>query len=960
MIVQVVNNKRILPSSRWSSIRYGLVFLTWAVITWSYYIFSHRVHHHHFQGFDHHNGTHPGKNNNNDSNSNSKNHTYPDDSNSNSTSSNNSNDNHHHHDNEHGRKGSFEKIHDEEDKFFLYGLALPLTLLTVAGLIWNNRKNHHQNPKHRHQHQHHRNISETAGGGQVSVGKWTLIWFVLPLFLVMLDGAWGHGAMGGGNDNHNGGWGDRYVRVCMSLMSPSGYAAAWSLSLFLIPVTRHSPVLDWLRVTPAEALAFHRVSGWVGFWNSVLHGFLHLRHLMDVLNPERVRTRTEQLKMLLIPESWECVGTQDPFSVFVSVFFGRTSPGGEEDDGGDDDDPFGEDEARKQRCWLALVNATGAISVFAYALLALTSLPVVRRYSYRLFYLVHIPAAWTMLLTAIWHYPTCALILIPNILYYVSLNIPTYIHANNNNNNNSPLVLARKIEGGSLELVFAVDPNEHGRHENRFVRLSHPDVSLLSHPFSVFSGPDLVVIGGGNHHETNDGGGIRNTRSILLRSTGAFTENMTKILFPDPPPSTTTATTNNGDGDEEDGDGRPTGLDEALLPPRSCSSWRQQQRWPYGKLRFDSYYAGSYDWVDRSMDSHDVLLLVAGGVGIVPFLEFLPALRKRLDNDDVDTTTTANAGTTTTDGYIPVAGASADGDEDGDDDDHDAVVAGPRRIHLHWYCREVGLAIHVWRTYLGPHARAWQREGRLSIHLHLTSANENDGPNDISELFSGSGTGTGVVETIACHNPAAVAVAARDVPFAQAGTWYGRFLLPGGIMAVGTVLHWWWYKSVTLSETYRYDNLIIRSHAIGFAVLLALWGSVLADRLRRAGGSGREGRALVPGEEEEEHAAATATKTTVFLGEDGATDGSTEDDDDSEDTLSSPTQTPLPLSLLSVSAGRPPLETVIGPVLGAARPGVFTCGPRGLMEGIETAVRTADRNSGSGSTASFYREDSEL
>ena len=358
------------------ALRFGLVFVTWGVITWSYFSFSHFVHHHHFS-FGNHTTNH------------TANHSaFPD---------HNQTGHGHNESMQHGKGGPFDRFHEEEDDCFLYGMALPLLLLTLAALIWNPSSSSSNYTKNKTSLIHQSTQEqEKNSAGEVNVTKWTLIWFVMPLFLIMLEGARGHHVFAS-HDSH--GW-NLYVRICMSLMSVSGYAATWSLAFFLIPVTKHSPILDWLRVTPVQALAFHRISGWVGFWNSVLHGFLHLRHLMDVLNPHHVRPWQKQLQILLIPSSWECLATQNPVQgIFV---FGTPKQL---------DDPVAD-----RQCWLALVNATGMISCLAYLALALTSLQV-RRYSYRLFYRVHIPAAWIMLLNAIWHYPTCILILIPNIMY---------------------------------------------------------------------------------------------------------------------------------------------------------------------------------------------------------------------------------------------------------------------------------------------------------------------------------------------------------------------------------------------------------------------------------------------------------------------------------------------------------------------------------------------------------------
>ena len=574
-----------LNKDPWSILRFGLVFLVWAVVTWNYYSFSHSIHNHHFRP-QHTDSGHGSSS----ADGNGKNHSNPldlQDGNRNGTQDDHGHD---HDENRHGR-GAFE-FDLQNPRPFLYGLALPIVMLTLLSLLWNpsTSPNDTKNKKN----------LVVSSRGEVNVKKWTFIWFLLPLLLVMFDGALGsHMSRSQGQER---GWG-LYIRICMSLMSPSGYAATWALALFLIPVTKHSPILDWLRITPVQAVAFHRVAGWTSFWNSLLHGFLHLRHLMDVLNPGHLRPWYQQLKILLIPCSWECISTQNPWH----VFWGRQ----DSLNGGSSEDV--------NRCWLALVNATGMISVLAFVLLAVTSLPRVRRYSYALFYRVHIPAGWTMLIMAIWHYPTCVLVLVPNIMYYISFNIPVYMAETmktyeDTKKHSSSLVEARLIEGGSIELVFEASAKEQDRYESRFAKLYIPSVSPLFHPFSVFSRQDLR--GPNNEYSSSDENGESPsaTLSILLRPTGPFTKGLTKELFIN----------------RICNDAATTSLDELTESLVSQSSSTPLLSSP--KIQCDSFYAGSFGWIESALHSHDEILLVAGGVGIVPFLNLLPLLQRSIQN----------------------------------------------------------------------------------------------------------------------------------------------------------------------------------------------------------------------------------------------------------------------------------------------------------------------------------------
>ena len=809
----------------WATVRFRLVYVTWAIVTWNYFWFSHKIHsRHRFEHNDH--GEEHGHGESN--------------SESGGEHGGDSGEGEHGHEEHHHGRGAF-SFDLQNPGIFLYGLALPLVVLTVAGLVWNPSTS-----TKKIRSGETTSTQLTKSKGEINVKKWTLICYLAPLLLIMLDGAWGsHMTQSQGSSM---GW-NLYIRICMSLMSPSGYAATWAVALFLIPVTKHSPILDWLGVTPVQALAFHRIAGWTGFWNSVLHGFLHLRHLMDVLNPQRERAWYTQLRILLIPDSFECLATQNPWDVFWGI-----------------QDPMkGATEQEANQCWLALTNATGMISVIAFALLSITSLPQVRRYSYALFYAVHIPTAWIMLIMAIWHYPTCALLLIPNIIYYLSFNIPVYITQSvqyylNKNVANSPLVQANLIEGGSIELIFASKAEDQERHESRFAKMYCPSVSPLYHPFSIFSRQDMIQ-GSMDEDDANDiaSRSTLETFSMLLRPSGPFTTALTEELF-----------LSGRDGNLSD----PLVIDPRLSP----------------MIQMDSFYAGSFDWIKKASSSHDELLLVAGGVGIVPFLRFLPALQKRIEADTSDIK---------------------------------SDQFGPKRIHLHWYCREVGLASYVWYNYLRHHIQeSWEKspatQGRIKIHMHLTSLRADSSENStLGEEFLQTVPNKGLqIKQTFVDSIRPV----QDATYTQF-KWLG-LLLPGSLMVVSTILHWWWYKAYILSDTFRDDNLIIRSHAVVFTLVLAMVLSVAVEYylIRKAR---RQSNDYVPLQVQ-----------------------SAEINCDEETILND--------QILFLSKGRPPVEDVVADIDNATLPGVYLCGPVPLMESVEGTIRKTR------SDCAFYTENSEM
>ena len=159
-----------------------------------------------------------------------------------------------------------------KDEIFLFGFALPILLLTLATLLWNPNSKSKEDSSFAKKTILKKVLQSKRG--DVNVLKWTMIWFFVPLILIIVEGALGHPKRGLGEN----------------LKSPTGYAATWSLALFLIPVTKHSPILDWLRVTPVQALAFHRIAGWTSLCNSILHGTFELLFQMNEYNSQHTRS----------------------------------------------------------------------------------------------------------------------------------------------------------------------------------------------------------------------------------------------------------------------------------------------------------------------------------------------------------------------------------------------------------------------------------------------------------------------------------------------------------------------------------------------------------------------------------------------------------------------------------------------------------------------------------------------
>mmetsp|Transcript_346 Transcript_346/g.385 ORF Transcript_346/g.385 Transcript_346/m.385 type:complete len:576 (-) Transcript_346:335-2062(-) len=216
----------------------------------------------------------------------------------------------------------------------------------------------------------------------------------------------------------------------------------------------------------------------------------------------------------------------------------------------------------------------------------------------------HIVTGSVMLIFAILHFRFIVVYILPSLLYYFCTTSPVMIQmvAKFFLDKGCKLEQSTIIgnSNGCAEMVFpktATCSIVEGRQAAPFVRVCVPEISLLWYPFTVATTP----------HD-------RNSRlKILFRQYGYFTTSLLLRL-----------------------------KDERRPPPI---------------ILIDGYYFGP-DWVTASM-RHDEVLLVAGGIGITPFLSMIRML-------------------------------------------HDTIISLEccdhvrlRRIRLHWFCRDEGLIRHV-------------------------------------------------------------------------------------------------------------------------------------------------------------------------------------------------------------------------------------------------------------------------
>lgn len=272
-------------------------------------------------------------------------------------------------------------------------------------------------------------------------------------------------------------------------------------------------------------------------------------------------------------------------------------------------------------CLIRVINWTGTMTALALVLIVALSANWIRRRYYAFFLQSHIVLSWLFLVLLVVHLQNLVLYVLPPLLYYwacTSLTLVELIATWFSGGHKAQHCRFLEDANGCYELCMETDISRihcSTVARPRFVRILCPSISLTSHPFTVIDDNTLET-------RTVEDAQDNRTSSlrILIRPLGSFTKELAHRLNKSQPPI----------------------------------------------LLLDGLYGGE-DWVSECLLRENVLL-VAGGVGISPFLSVLPCLY----------TTVETGGTPA----LP--------------------VTVTRRVVLHWSCREHGLIRHVISNYFEP------------------------------------------------------------------------------------------------------------------------------------------------------------------------------------------------------------------------------------------------------------------
>eukprot|EP00550_Attheya_septentrionalis_P009172 CAMPEP_0198285388 /NCGR_PEP_ID=MMETSP1449-20131203/4693_1 /TAXON_ID=420275 /ORGANISM="Attheya septentrionalis, Strain CCMP2084" /LENGTH=862 /DNA_ID=CAMNT_0043982795 /DNA_START=133 /DNA_END=2718 /DNA_ORIENTATION=+ len=349
----------------------------------------------------------------------------------------------------------------------------------------------------------------------------------------------------------------------MDIGNAFGMMAMIAMSYFLVPVARHGPILAALGMNPAVAVQLHIWTGRIVILGVVLHGVLHMARWWFISG--------ENIISMLVPPKpcWTSADT--------------------------DFEPECVDSDSDCSCYDHFRNLTGFLALVALLVIGVSSIGYVRRAYYSIFYMVHIAVGPLFLLVTILHWSKMVLFLCPSMLYYAACTAPVLmerwrkyrlrnhkknglkisslkeIRAANNTGGPSSGRLARSC----VDLTFEVSQEAIQQYRcGQYVKLSVPEVSALSHPFTVNRVPADPT-----------------RMRVLFRVVGPFTSELKIRLFP-----------------------ASSTLEEHALP----------------HMQMDAFY-GTQDRLAQVL-RHDTVVFVAGGIGITPYLSLLHEIHTLFQN----------------------------------------------------------------------------------------------------------------------------------------------------------------------------------------------------------------------------------------------------------------------------------------------------------------------------------------
>lgn len=646
----------------------------------------------------------------------------------------------------------------------------------------------------------------------------------------------------------------------MEIANAGGQTAMIALSFFLVPVSRHSVLLDLMGWSPEKAIRMHIWSGRICILGVLFHGLGHMLRWW-IMN--------ERVLYMLFPEMgcWKY----------------------------HNEDYKTRSNCSDCSCYDLFRNFTGFVALVFLLVVGLSSLGYIRRASYNAFYTLHVIAGPASLLFAILHWNRMFLFICPSILYYAASTVPVLIRLllSYINENGVKVISATDLSfpssaGGEFMrscvcLTFEID-DEAARQfsPGKYVKLSIPAISRISHPFTVNQ-----VLGTKG----------RNQMQIIFRATGPFTGALANML----------------------------------LTLRQINTSAGESTMSAPLMAMDGFY-GQNNLTEKVLD-HDVAVIVAGGVGITPYLSLIPDLCRVLQS--------------TAEYFVD--------------------IEQMHEIQLHWICRDSALIDSVTRDYFAPlqtsiRGGSGSKKAPRSIRIFIHHTGRDISNGAVTQRYSGT---VSTNEFDWAPQPRPLVLGSRGLPFSPARFSAGNTRILGNlpiffafstIAWLGLVIVWFMYdiyvsKKEILSRAYGLLTLTPISLITGLVANIVL-GRVDAEnaliswtacRKHAYTGLGGENK----GDQYEEQLTQANSEAGLSLQNLDSTNQEVvakTADGNTDTEARAPSSCGLDnneLSAVSIehSSGRPSVMSILSCLETAHSPGIFVCGPSAMVKDVKYSAR---------------------
>jgi predicted ferric reductase len=561
-----------------------------------------------------------------------------------------------------------------------------------------------------------------------------------------------------------------------------------AMTFFLVPVSKHGPILKLFCWSHARAVRLHIWCGRLIVIGSLFHGLLHLLRWKYLLG--------EKVNSFLLPPRQCWISDKE----FV---------------------PQCKNPETECTCYSHFLYLTGVLACLALIVILVTSSNWVRRKFYSVFYISHLLVAPLFILVILLHYNRGILYVAPSVLYYLASSLPVFKERQLNRAGTNIVSVDHLACGSSKCVSLTIEASNDAMAAYRpgmYAQLAAPSISKVSHPFTINKVP-----------------GKDNQLRFIFRSIGSFTNELTNRLEDDELPA----------------------------------------------IHIDGFH-GCPVRVEKLLQ-HDVVVLVAGGIGITPFLSLLSEV---------------------------IAFASVA--------DTQEAPLETRKVILHWMCRDAALVNYVRNEYFEPLLKAQSDFTRCQVDIII---HQTQGQLDAAQSESGSPARRHFHSEKSKDAPVKShkqpLTLSRFSPGASLADNLNTFITHTIISWVGLAVAWFLYSDVQSEE-----QIWQRSLAPVAILVLSYVVSILSTR--RFGST--QSKDTLPKASILEKATESNEKTQLLARVESMS---------STDCYSFDEESPNEITLHTMNTGRPDIRVFLDDLDGSRHPGVFACGPPALTKEIK-------------------------